>query len=251
MDTKRPTLIDQFVDLGLMQLSNWRWSWRGMVVTGMVTPLLSALAMGALAKGSGPAAIAHVLTGSIVLALMFENQNKVAQNFSFMKQVGTLDFLATLPVHRFMVIVATVLAFFVLSLPALVVTVVAGSALLGVTLSVSPLVVLVIPLCVLSLAGIGAFIGITARTPEEAGSLTLMATILMLFAGPVVLPPDRLPEWLLRLSDFSPSSYAADAVRQVLIGPVTGRLWLDAGVLAALAALALWFTGFKMQWKSA
>ncbi|MFI1162851.1 ABC transporter permease [Streptomyces sp. NPDC020801] len=233
-----------------MQLSNWRWSWRAMMVTGIITPLMTVAALGAFARGRGQESLVYVLTGSILLSLMFENQNKVAQNFAYMKAMGTLDFLGTLPVRRYMVILATVLAFFTLSTPALLMTLVLGSLILGVHLSVSWLVVLVIPLCVLSLAGIGAVIGIVTRSQEEASSLTLLVTMILLFFGPVIIPANRLPGWLVTISHVSPTTYAASAIRQVLVGPVTGRIWLDLLVLLALTGITLWFSGSRMQWKA-
>ncbi|MGW1170855.1 ABC transporter permease [Streptomyces sp. NPDC002550] len=233
-----------------MQLSNWRWSWRAMMVTGIITPIMTVAALGAFARGRGQESLVYVLTGSILLSLMFENQNKVAQNFAYMKAMGTLDFLGTLPVRRYAVILATVLAFFALSAPALLVTLILGSLILGVHLSVSWLVVLVIPLCVLSLAGMGAVIGIVTRSQEEASSLTLLVTMLLLFFGPVIIPENRLPGWLLTISHVSPTTYAASAIRQVLVGPVTGRIWLDLLVLLALTGITLWFAGSRMQWKA-
>jgi ABC-2 type transport system permease protein len=250
IQTERPGLATQFVDLWLMQLSNWRWSWRAMMVTGINTPLMTVAALGAFAKGRGQESLVYVLTGSILLSLMFENQNKVAQNFAYMKAMGTLDFLGTLPVRRYMVILATVLAFFALSAPSLLTTLILGSLILGVHLSVSWLVVLVIPLCVLSLAGIGAVIGIVTRTQEEASSLTLLVTMILLFFGPVIIPANRLPGWLLAISHVSPTTYAASAIRQVLVGPVTERIWLDLLVLVALTGFTLWFSGSRVQWKA-
>nr|BBG91914.1 ABC transporter permease subunit [Streptomyces sp.] len=245
-----PSVLDQFVDVGLMQLSNWRWSWRAMVVTGVFTPLMSIIALGSFARSSGHQALVYVLTGSIVLALMFENQNKVAQNFAYMKAMGTLDFFGTLPVRRYIIILSTVLAFFVLSIPSVLVTLFVGSQVLDIDVTVSPLVALVIPLCVLPLAGIGAIIGVVSRTQEEASSFTLMLTILMLFLGPVIIPADRLPDWLIAVSHFSPTKYAASAMRQVLVGPVTGQVWVDIAVLAVVTVVTLWFAGSRMQWKA-
>lgn len=232
----------------LMQLSNWRWSWRAMIVTGMCAPLLSIAAFGTFARGSGREPLVYVLSGSVVLSLMFENQNKVAQNFAFMKTVGTLDFLATLPIRRMVVVLATVLAFFVLSVPALLVTILVGGLVLGVHLSVSPLVVLVLPLCVLPMAGIGAVVGILARTPEESSSYTLLISLLLLGLGPVLVPPARLPSWLVVAGHLSPTTYAASAIRQVLVGPVNNTLLADIAVLIALTGATLWFAGTKMQW---
>ncbi|MEU4540799.1 ABC transporter permease [Streptosporangium sp. NPDC023825] len=239
----------QLVDLLLIQLSNYRRSWRGMIVTGVCAPLMSVIALGLLAEQSGQTNLLYVLTGSVVLSPMFQNQNNVANNFAFVKAVGTLDFFATLPVYRHVVIVATVPAFFLLSIPSLLVTIVAGSLFLGVPLHVTPLAIIVMSLCVMPMVGIGALIGILTRTPEEAGSTSLLVTISLLFLGPVILPPDALPGWLLSMSHISPTSYAASAIRQVGSGPVTGQLWIDMGVLAGLTLLTLWFVGRKIRWQ--
>jgi len=244
---RRPRPHTQFTDLFLIQLSNFRWSWRGMVVTGMLAPILATASLGAFA-GRDQESLTYVLCGSIVLSLMFQNQNNVAANFGFMKAMGTLDFFATLPVHRSLVILATVLAFFALSIPSLVATAVLGMVILGVHLSISPLVLLVVPLCVLPMAGIGALIGITVRSPAEAGSVSMLVTLLLLFMGPVILPPDRLPDWMIAVSHVSPTSYAASAIRQVLIGPVTGQVWLDMAALALVTAVTLWGVGHKLPW---
>ncbi|GII96032.1 ABC transporter permease [Sinosporangium siamense] len=249
LDRKRQAVHIQLADLLLIQLSNYRWSWRGMVVTGVAAPLMTLVAVGLPAKQYGTDALAYVLVGSIVLSLMFQIMNQVAHNFSFMKAMGMLDYFATLPVYRFLLIIATVLAFLLMAVPSLLVTLVFGVLVLGVPLQISPLALVVIPLCALPLAGIGALIGLTAPSPQEVGPFTLLLTIVLLFLGPVVLPPVTLPDWLLALGHVSPSGYAASALRQAMVGPVTGRLWLDLAVLAGLAAAVLWAVGRKITWQ--
>lgn len=246
---RRPSPGAQFVDLLLIQLSNFRWSWRGMVVSGMAVPLMSIVALGVLSRPWGQDYLVYVLAGSVVLSLMFQTLNNVASNFAFMRAMGTLDFLATLPVHRQVLILATVLAFFLLSIPSILVTVAAGALFLGVPLRVSPLALVVFPLCATPLAGLGALLGILARNIEEAGSMTLLVTIALLFLGPVMLPPSTIPDWLLATSHVSPASYAASAIRQVVFGPVTGRLWIDIGALVALSCATLWLAGRRVRWR--
>lgn len=236
----------QFHDLFLIQLANFRWSWRSMLITGICAPVLMTISFAVVAQGTN---VPHLLSGGVVLSLMFQNQNNVAGNFAHMKFAGMLDFFATLPIHRSLVVLATVLAFYVLSLPSLAVTLVLGAVVLGVDLTVSPLALLVIPLCVLPMAGIGALIGISARAPELAGATSLLVTLVLVFLGPVVLPPDRLPDWVLAISHASPTTYAASAIRQVLLGPVTPRLWLDAAVLAGVTVLTLWWVGHRLPWR--
>ena len=249
-ERKRPSPLTQLLDLILIQLSNWRWSWRRMITTGMVAPVISLMALGLFARESGPEALAYVLTGNVVLALMFENMSKVSGNFAYMKAMGTLEYFATLPVQRYMVVLATLIAFFFMSLPATLVTILAGHFLLGVPLSPHLLLLLVVPLTAVPLAALGALIGSTARTPEEGGSTTTLLIFLLTGLGPVVIPPDRLPEVMVKLGRLSPATYAASALRQTLIGPVTDQLVWDLLALFLLTLLLGWATGRKMTWRS-
>ena len=40
----QPALLAQLVDLVLIELTNWRWTWRSMLLTGTIAPLLARLA---------------------------------------------------------------------------------------------------------------------------------------------------------------------------------------------------------------
>ena len=239
----------QFYDLVLIELSNWRWSWRGLLITAAVTPLLSVIALGLFARDSGPAALAYVLTGNVVLSLLFGIMNNVQSHVMFMRVNGGLDYFATLPIRRLTLVLAMVCAFLLLALPSTAITIVLGALILGLRLALHPAVLLVVPLCALSLAGIGAIIGATARTPENAGTVGLLVTFVLAGLGPVVVPPDRLPSALLVLGRLSPATYAASAFRQVLLGPVTGQLWVDLAVLALVSAATLWFVERKLIWR--
>lgn len=181
--------LAQLADLLLVQLSNWRWAWRPMVIVGMIAPVTSMLALATFTDD--PALRTHIMVGTLMLGLLFQNQNQVAGNFSFMKENGMLDFFAAQPVNRALLALATVGAFFLLSLPALVATVAVGAIALGIGLSPSPLLIVVVPLCVVPAAGIGALIGSLARSPAESTSIGLMVTFLMTGCGPVLIPTDR------------------------------------------------------------
>ncbi len=239
----------QLLDLFLIELSNWRWSWRSLLITATLVPVLSILAFGAFAQGSGRGTFAYILTGNIVLSLMFGTLNNMQSHCMYMRVMGAFDVFATLPIRRSMLLLAMVLAFLLLSLPTLVVTIVLGALILHVPLTPSPLFLLVVPLCAVPLAGIGALIGVTARTPETGGALSLIVTAILVSLGPVVVPPSRLPGLVLAFGWISPATYAASAVRQTLLGPVTGRLALDLAVLLGLAILTLGLVSQRLDWR--
>jgi ABC-2 type transport system permease protein len=99
------------------------------------------------------------------------------------------------------------------------------------------------------MSGLGALIGASARSPEEAGSLSLLLNLLMAGLGPVLVPADRLPAFMNVFGYFSPATYAASALRQTLLGPDGARLWFDVGVLLALSVVILWLVGRVLKWR--
>jgi ABC-2 type transport system permease protein len=240
----------QLLDLLLIELTNWRWSWRTTIVVDTIAPLLSMLALGVFARDRGAATLAYVLTGNVVVALMFGTMGKVHSHVGYLRYSGALAYFATLPIRRWALVVAIVAAFLLLALPSLLVTIFGGAWLLGVALSLHPLVLVVVPLCALPLAGIGALIAVSVREPGEGNALTLLLTLLLAGTGPVVIPPDRLPPFMLTLGWLSPATYAASALRQTLLGPVTPRLALDLAVLALIAAVLLAVVSRRLEWRA-
>ena len=233
----------------LMQLANWRWSWRQMVLTGMLAPLITMAMLGAFARPAGPAAGAQVLAGSLTMALLFQMQNKIANSFAFMRHTGAFDFYAALPIGREALVLATLLAFTLLALPALVVTVLAGVVLLHLSLHVSPVLVPAVLVSLLPSAGIGAWIGARSSSLEQASSTSLACTLAMVSIGPVTVPASLLPEALVQLGRLNPGVYAASALRRSLTGGADVSVLSDLSVLVALSVVVWVGLRLRMPWR--
>lgn len=246
---RRPVWWVELSSLLFIELSNWRWSWRSMLVTGTMAPVLSILGIGVFARDSGPEALSYVLTGNLVVSLMFANMGSVQSHMVFLRFGGTLDYFASLPIRRSALIVAMVLSFLLISIPSLAATLVLGNLILKIPVVIHFLLFLIIPLCALPLSGIGALIGVVARVPEESGAINRLVTLIMAGLGPVIIPPTRLPGWFVTLGYLSPATYASSALRQVIIGPITERLWLDVLVLAGSGLVIFWFVTRKLDWR--
>ncbi len=242
-------LLTQLLDLTLIQLANWRWSWRGLMLTSLIAPLLSTAAFSVFVR-EGADVLAYILTGNMVMSLLFGTFDRVSTHFAYMRLVGRLDFFATLPIYRAALILATVSAFLVLSLPAVLLTLLMGALLLDLSLTLSPWIVVVLPLIGTALCGLGALIGVAVRSPEEVGNLSTLLTFVLVGFGPVIIPLDRLPPLIQTLSYLSPATYAASALRQtVLEMPDRIPLAVDMLVLAGLLIGSLWLVGQRMDWR--
>jgi ABC-2 type transport system permease protein len=239
----------EFVDLFLMEMTNWRWSWRLLVFGGAVAPLALMAGLGVFARDSGEAALRYVLTGNVVLTILLGNMDTLQSRFVFMRLTGALDYYGTLPIRRTSLIGAIVASFLLLSLPAIAVTVIFGSWMLGVPLDASPLLLIVLPLAAIPVAAIGALIGLVSPTPETGNLLRFVTAVTLIAIGPVLFPPERLPEIMQWLGRLSPATYAASALRQTLLGPVSSRLVLDLSVLLGFGAIGLWFVVRRLDWR--
>lgn len=249
MERKAQPFLIQLFDLTLVQLSNWRWSWRSLLIASTVTPILSMVALGVFAGSSDPQTLGYILVGNLVLALMFGTLNKVSNNFAFMRARGMLQFFAALPIQSSSLVLATVIAFFLLALPSVFVTLAFGVFYFRLPVHLSPLLPLVLLLASAALSGLGAIIGARARDPEEANAISLLTTLVLMGIGPVIVPPEQLPPALRILGLFSPATYAASALRQVLLGPQTPRLALDLAALSLFALLALGWVERRLSWR--
>jgi ABC-2 type transport system permease protein len=248
-ERRHATQWNQLADLFLIELTNWRWCWRSMLITGTVAPLFSILALGVFARDSGRETLAYVLTGNMVISLMFGNMGNVQSHFVFMRFYGALDFYATLPIRKHNLILAVVFSFLLLSVPSLFVTMLLGALVLGLPIAVHPLLLAIIPACAVSVSAVGALIGCSVRSQYGSGAISLIVTMVMAGLGPVVVSPDRLPKVLVWLGWINPATYAASALRQTVIGPMTGRLAWDLAALIGSTVVLFAVVNRVLDWR--
>lgn len=240
----------QLIDLVLIELSNWRWSWRSILVVGACVPLFGMIGLSIYARDLGPDALHIIFSGSLVMSMMLGNLGNIQSHVVFMRFQGTLEYFATLPVHKHTLMLAIIIAFFLLSLPALLTLLVVGSALLRISLAPHPLLLLVMPLCVLPMSAIGALIGVSVGSPQQGGSLSVLTAFLFGGLGPVLFPAERLPEVLRLIGLINPAARAASALRQTLIGPLDQQIALDLAILFGFTLCVFYVVGKKLDWRA-
>lgn len=240
----------QLIDLVLIELSNWRWCWRSIVVVGIFVPLFGMVGLSIYARDLGREALNTIFSGSLVMSLMLGNLGSIQSHVVFMRFQGTLEYFATLPIHKHTLILAIIIAFFLLSLPALLTLLIIGSALLKISLAPHPLALLVIPLCVLPMSAVGALIGVKVGNPQQGGALSVLTTFLFAGLGPVLFPAERLPEILRLIGEINPAARAASALRQTLIGPLGELIALDLAIVIGFTLCVLFLVGKKLDWRA-
>lgn len=221
----------------MIQLSNWRWSWRQQIVLGLLVPIASLSILASVTSGSDVQLRSRLLIGGILTSVMIQNQGLVAMNFAFMKAHEADGFFETLGIPSWMLPLATVACFTLLSVPSVACALIIGPHILGVSVPWSLATIPILLLAAVCVGFVGAAIGKLARNPPESSTISQAVNFFLVGAGAVLVPVDRVPRWSHWLGYINPAQYAADALRGPLLEGHSAALTRDALVLAALTTV--------------
>lgn len=226
----------QFLDLFLIQLTNWRWSWRQQLFLGVLFPTTGLLLLSTVAgENSSSSDRGYLVAGSVLMSVALQNQNLVASNFAFMKANGTDVYFRTLPITVPLLPVATLTSFAVLALPAALVAVAVAPQATDVALDTDLVLVPILALTAAVVSYLGALIALRTRTAPEASSLSFAVSLVLVSTGGVYFPTAELPTGLRAVSAVNPLTFAARAVRAALLAATE-----DASVVLDTGLLAIW-----------
>jgi ABC-2 type transport system permease protein len=154
---------------------------------------------------------------------------------------GTLERLLTTPLARPDLLLGYGLAFGLAAALQAVVTVTVATTAYDLDVAGPPALVVLIAVvdAVLGVA-LGLLASAFARSEFQAVQFMPVIVLPQFFLCGLLVPRDQLPGWLQAVSDVLPLTYAVDALQEVGTSPeATGTMWLDVGVVAGAALLAL------------
>jgi ABC-2 type transport system permease protein len=247
VELKKPGWPQVFWDLLLIQLANWRWSWPATLINGLLVPLTALFFLKA-AAGDNAASNEFLISGNIIVSLIFTTMYGTSARFSFMRTFGVLDYYATLPVSKILLVMAVNFGFLILTLPSALLTIVIAQ-LFGLHFELNIFFFLIVPLASFSLSAVGAFVGVAAPNFDTANTITGILQFIFMGCGPVLIPADRLPDFINILGHLLPSTYAADALRHSLTSNYDFNFLFDLAFLAVFDLAAMLFVARKMEWR--
>ncbi len=239
--------IREFCVLFQMQLANWRWAWKGMLIGGIVVPLSFMFFLQFFANVRDPEVALHLVTGNVVISLLFTALSRTANRFAFLRETKAIHYYRALLESMNGLVLATMTSFLLLTLPGVIITLSVGKLLFTLPIAPHPLIFLTFSLSTLAFASLGALIGLRARNYEAAGVLANLINFIMAALGPIVIPMDRLPILVREFSWILPSTYAALAFRQTLTGQLDSHLLLAFVFLIICSSLTLYFVNRNLQ----
>ena len=177
----------------------------------------------------------YLVTGTATQMIVTVSLVGLPQVLSEMKRDGRMEYFFTLPISREAYVLSLISTVFVQSLPAMILAFAFGAWYYEISLAISPLLLVVIPLAVVALAGLGVTIAVLSPHAQLTNAFTQMVIFYALFFSPVILPNSQLPAALRAIGRFVPTSYVADAMRGASSDLPETHLMRSVLVLAAFA----------------
>ena len=204
---------------------------------GILFPLVLALAFSL----RNPAGLVELSPGLVAMAALFGTTSMEAIVITFEKRVGALERLIMAPVSLITIVVGKVLGGAVFGLVIAGVMTLISLLFLNAAFAYPILFIMVLLLTVLAHSALGALVAVSVKEVFEAQTLSDYFRFPMIFLCGVFLPVEAMPVPIQVIAHLLPLTYAVDALRQVLIGPLHISL-----MLRDVAALTLFLTIFLM-----
>lgn len=246
-----PRGIDAWGVLFMMELKSWRRNWVWSAGLSALYPL-SLLWFLRLSGGvHSNVHAAQAIAGSLVFAVVLNATVGLGQELAALRDSGSLDFYATLPLHRASLVTAILARTMVLTLPSVLIVAALGSFWLGT--GATPVAVLSIPILLatgLALSSLGALIGFYSPSARAANFITQAAYTLFVFVSPAMLPLESLPPTLRTVAMALPTTYAARALGSLLSpAPELHRVASDVAILGVYAVGSLLLLSRHLAWR--
>lgn len=231
--------LSDYLVLSTIQVLEYR-AW-GLITAIFTTLFPLAMIYGfRLIGGDGAGSdIDYLVTGSAIVSLVTIGITATSQEVATLRREGVMVYYASLPIRKGTLLASMLTVRVAMVMPGISLTLLLGSKFYGTPLDVNAYSLVLVPLTVLAICGVGVALGVLVSDVGAVGTLSQLAFILVMFASPVLMPMERLPEAVRWFSYLLPTTYAAEGFRWALSGQVESGLIVDIVALAVFAVLSL------------
>ncbi|MEM3700732.1 MAG: ABC transporter permease [Candidatus Bathyarchaeia archaeon] len=192
----------------------------------------------------------YILPGMLCYPLLFSSMVVSTGAIVYERERGTLKRIRASPIHPLNMLFGKTIA--ALFQTAITILIIAALGFLVLNPKVNwniPLLTLILFLGSMSGIAIGLLISCIGRSPQEAsGAATTIGIVLQWFTG-MYFPLEYLPEYLQQVGRIVPMTYAAQAIRDVMIRNVTLNDLLQPIITLATSATILYIVGIFLYKK--
>lgn len=233
-----------FVDfkfLLLEQLLEIRSTWYWHITFALILPIAFVFGFGRIGGGEiTPERVIFIISGSAIFTIVNDGLFVMASRIGIMRRDGILIYYASLPISKSAFLLALMLSRLLITLPGMIVPIIFGAWLYDVPISFSPWVFVLLPLAGLALSSAGMMLGVLIDNLEILYMITNILMFVLVMAAPIFIPMDALPLPLQIFGYLMPPTYAAEALRALLVGQVDLAFFSNLGLLLLLTLLGFY-----------
>ncbi len=170
----------------------------------------------------------------------------LGQELGLLKDVRGFDYYASLPLYKVQLIMAYLIRATIITIPSIVMLIAVGKIAFNVQIVIHISLFVIVFLSGMSLAGLGAFIGIYSRNSSHASTITQILQPIIIYCAPVFVPMQNMPKVMQVISWFIPTTYVASALRSSFNGIFD---WFNIFMLIAFCVISVYLVEFKIDWR--
>lgn len=242
MEVRRLGWISEYYYLLKINILELRKSWIFQLIFGFIMPFGIMFILSTYIDTSDEVVVVNLFIGNIITSVTMPILLLLTSRLSQLKSYGSMDYYKSLPINLNTLAIALMSTFFLTYIPTILTLCLLFHFWLGMSFSITILlqIILCLLLVVFSLVGIASFIGLKAKTPEQANVMGNVVFAILITTSPVLIPIEKLPEIFNYISKLTPTNYGINVAKGILLFEYNSVFYISLGVLLLMSALSFW-----------
>ncbi|NBD26880.1 ABC transporter permease [Paenibacillus glycinis] len=232
-----------------IQFAIIRDSWVWVVLMATLLPLAMILFMNFFMENPTPETMVRILAGNLIFGVIVMGLNSMGQEISWQKHQGHFTFYASLPISKLNFVIANMLRGLMSTLPSFIILGAIGQYVLGVEIHYSWGLPVVVLLSMSSVVGAGVALGFWSPSHQLTNVLAQSLMMVVSFLSPVMVEMSSLPPFVQWISYLLPTTYAADAMRAMLLGGWNTGVLADCLIMLGFTAASVVLINRLVNWR--
>jgi ABC-2 type transport system permease protein len=241
-----------FIEIGVLfriQFSIIREQWIWVFLMAAMFPFTTLLFMKFFIENPTPEAMIRIIAGNMIFGVIVMGMNAMGQDISWQKHQGHFTFYASLPIYKMNFVMANLLKGFMNSFPSLVIMAGLGQLVYGIQFHYSWAMIPVVILSVFSISGIGVCLGFWSPNHQLTNIITQVLLMVVSFLTPVMVDMHQLPLVLQWVSYIFPTTYAAEALRDMLVVGWTHAVTVNMLIMLGYSVVTYFIIQKCVHWR--
>ncbi|OBY79801.1 ABC transporter [Paenibacillus sp. KS1] len=241
--------LTEFIILIRIQYANIRDTWVWVLLMSTMFPFTTMLFMISFTDNPSHEALIRVIAGNLIFGIIVTGMNSMGQEISWQKHQGHFTYYLSLPISKLNFVIANMLKGLMSALPSFVLLASFGKWGYGIDFHITWALPIVVLLSLTSVVGVGVGIGFWSPNHQLTNMLVQALMMFVTFLSPVMVDMHQLPSLLQWVAYIFPTTYAAEAMRGVLLTGWTTDVMLNSIVLLGYSIVSILVIHFLVKWR--